>query len=194
MKTVIGLTGGIACGKSVVSAYLKEKGYLIIDADLIARECVAPGSLGIKAVAQAFGQEYVKDGILDRAKLAELIFSDEQAREKLNRITWPLITEKVLQMIQENEGLIFLDAALLFESNMDKLCDQIWLVKADETIQRKRLMERNRLTAEEAQNRIAAQGNWNEKEALVQQVFDNNGTKNELYEKIEKALEQIQEI
>ena len=188
VKQVVGITGGIACGKSTVSNYLREKGYCVIDADKIAREITAPGKKGLHQILAAFGSRYLTEGSLNRKALGDAIFADEKKRELLNQITWPLITEEILLQIQQADGTIFLEAALLYESGMDKLCDRVWLVNTKESLQKERLKKRNGYTDEEAEMRIRAQGDWLEKRAKADHCIENNGEPKQTYEKIDELL------
>ncbi|MBR4945085.1 MAG: dephospho-CoA kinase, partial [Peptococcaceae bacterium] len=113
MTKIIGLTGGIACGKSTVSEYLRQKGYPVVDADLVARKVVEPGSTGLAQIRDAFGIEYLlPDGSLNREMLGKKVFAEPQALKKLNSITGPLILEQLKKQLQTDKPVVFLDAAL----------------------------------------------------------------------------------
>jgi len=159
----IGLTGSIAVGKSFVLGVLSELGCRVLDADKTARETVAPGTPGLKAVIEAFGAEMLQaDGTLDRAKLGSLVFADEGKRLRLNSILHPFIIaaqDEQLGRWEELEpnGIAVVDAALMIESGGYRRFDKLIVVHCKPEIQLQRLMGRDGLTAEQARQRIAAQ-------------------------------------
>ena len=160
---VVGLTGGIASGKSTVSALLRELGAVVICADQLAREVVAPGSAGLAAIVARFGAEFVgADGALDRSRLGDLVFSDPAARRDLEAILHPLIREAfaagVARAHSGNPGAVVVyDAPLLIEAGAHREVDKVMVVRVDEATQLKRLMARDGLTEVEARGRIHAQ-------------------------------------
>jgi len=159
----VGLTGSIAVGKSFVLRTLAELGCHVIDADDIARTVVAPGSVGLKSVTQAFGEGFLQpDGALDRAKLGAIVFSDEQRRAQLNSILHPLIIAAQDDQIREIEsqdptGIVVIDAALMIESGGYRRLDKLIVVHCRPEIQLDRLMSRENLSREAAEQRIASQ-------------------------------------
>ena len=159
----VGLTGSIAVGKSFVLRTLAELGCHVIDADDIARTVVAPGSAGLKSVTQAFGEGFLQpDGALDRAKLGSIVFSDEQRRAQLNSILHPLIIAAQDDQIREIEsqdptGIVVIDAALMIESGGYRRLDKLIVVHCRPEIQLDRLMSRENLSREAAEQRIASQ-------------------------------------
>lgn len=175
---VIGLTGGIASGKSTISALLKKMGAKIIDADEIAREIVQPGSPTLLEIEQRFGSELInQDGSLNRKALGEKVFRDSSLVKELNSITHPRIknlTENIIRDIYETdpEAIVVIDAPLLLEANMESLVDEIWVAAVDEKIQVKRIMERDRLSATEALARINNQLPLSEKIKKADRVID----------------------
>ncbi|MFX3623949.1 MAG: dephospho-CoA kinase [Ectobacillus sp.] len=181
MAVVIGLTGGIASGKSTVSAMFKELDIPVIDADIIAREVVEPGREAYRQIVEKFGTEILlKNGAFDRARLGNIIFHDEEKRLLLNNIVHPAVRaemnrQKELQLKAGKEAVV-LDIPLLFESKLASLVDKILLVYVDEKTQLIRLMKRNTLTEEEAKARIASQMPLSEKIALADETINNNGT------------------
>ncbi|RBP93898.1 dephospho-CoA kinase [Cytobacillus firmus] len=180
MSLIVGLTGGIASGKSTVSSLLIEKGYTVIDADIEARLAVEKGEEAYQEIVRHFGESILlKDGSIDRAELGSVIFHDENERKALNSIVHPAVrkrmTAKKEQAISRNEQLIILDIPLLFESKLQYMCDKTLLVYADEGIQLQRLMQRNQLSEKEAMARIRSQMPLREKKALADAVIDNNG-------------------
>ncbi|GFN22456.1 MAG: dephospho-CoA kinase [Thermoanaerobacteraceae bacterium] len=167
---VIGLTGGIASGKSTVAGILASLGARVIDADKIAREVVEPGKPAWEEIKSVFGEEYLRpDGTVDRRALGSLVFQDPEAREKLNAITHPRIKEEIARRLEacrreDPAGVVVVEAALLLEAGMERTVDEVWVVTAPEEVRLKRLMERDNLSREEARRRIKAQ--WPEEERL----------------------------
>lgn len=181
MAKVIGVTGGIASGKSLVSAYLIAHGFPIVDADIVAREVVAPDSIGLKKVAATFGNEIVDTkGNLDRKRLAKIVFADDSQLKLLNDILQPLIRQQIQQELQQfiaqGQEYIFLVAPLLFEENYQSMCDEIMVVTVTLQTQLHRLMSRDQLNEQQARRRIAAQWPLSRKIALADVVIDNDGT------------------
>lgn len=178
---IIGLTGGIASGKSLVAATLEKLGAIIIDADVIARSIVCPGCPALEEIRACFGGEMIlPDGELDRGKLARLIFSDAEARRQLNGIThWRIkaeIARQLEEIRQKNDAAIaVVDAALLIEIGLVDLVDEIWLVTLSEELQLARLIARDGLSQEAAKQRLAAQMTLAEKTAAAQRLIDNSG-------------------
>ncbi len=188
---IIGLTGGIASGKTVVSDYLKELGYPIVDADELARDIMAPESAVLHRVRAAFGDTvFCDDGTLDRAALGRKVFSDEKARATLDAITHPAIrclAEKRFGELQA-EPLVFFVVPLLYESGMDALCDKVWLVHTDETLRQQRLMKRDGINEGYAAQKMQAQMSEVERLAKAPYVLENNGDKEKLRAQVKKLL------
>lgn len=175
---LIGLTGGIASGKSKISLFLKSQGAVIIDADEIARNVVEPLSCAWKNIIKLWGTDILRpDRSLDRQKLASIVFSNKDELEKLNNITHPEIIREIKKRIsRESAGsLIVLDAPLLIESGLFTIVDYVWLVSVKEDTQIKRLLERDSITIEEAQKRISVQMPLEEKKKYAHVIIDNNG-------------------
>lgn len=194
--TIIGITGGIATGKSTFCNLLSKLGFLVIDSDKIARDVVEIGSEGLKNVVDYFGDDVLKeDGTLDRNSLGDLIFNDEKKRIALNNILHPLITKKIRKLIDDNintEKVIFIDIPLLLEvrSNLEKNgldFDQVWLIYSKESTQVKRLMDRNNLSQDQALMRIKSQMNIEEKRKLADLVINNEGSLEELEQMVERV-------
>ncbi|MEX2104544.1 MAG: dephospho-CoA kinase [Bacilli bacterium] len=187
---VVGLTGGISTGKSTVSAMFLHRGAYIIDCDIIAREVVAPGEVGLSQLVIRFGKKILlDDGTLNRKMLGAIIFNDKDARKALNEITHPLIRARVKRYIKENllnhpSQIIIVDVPLLFEGNLAEIMDETVVVYVSEPIQLARLVERDKLTIEEAKTRIGAQMPIEEKRKLADIVIDNSG-------EIEQTEEQV---
>lgn len=183
---VIGVTGGIASGKSTVTDILKKRfNYIVIDADQLARQAVAPGSPGLIKITAVFGQEVINDhGELNRSLLGELIANDEQARKKLNAVIHPEIKKLYDQEIDfyRRSGIptVFYDCPLLFETNLQNTVDETILVVADKEIRIGRLMERDKLTREQAIKRIDMQMSDEEKIGLADTIIENNGSFDDL--------------
>ncbi len=160
---VIGLTGGIASGKSTVASILASSGAIVLDADSIAREVVQPGKPAWVGILQRFGEDILfVDGEVNRKKLADVIFNDSLQRKALNSIVHPRVIDEILSRIGviRRSGIttvVILDVPLLFESGMDEQVDYVLLVKADLDTQVKRIMKRDSLSEEQALSRIRAQ-------------------------------------
>ena len=192
MTLVIGLTGGIASGKSTVSQMIKEKGIRVVDADIIAKEAVSKGSPALHQIVQTFGEEVLlPNGELNRQQLGAIIFSDEEKRKKLNAIVHPEVRKELLEQrdegVSNNETFVVLDIPLLFESKLEGLVDRIIVVYTTPELQLSRLMNRNDLSEEEALNRIHSQQPLEEKCQKADRVIEN--TKDLAF--IRKQLENI---
>jgi dephospho-CoA kinase len=177
---VIGLTGGIATGKSTVAKMLRELGATVIDADEGARAVVEPGTPGLAAIAEEFGPEVLDGERLDRARLGQLVFRDAGARRKLEAITHPLVrvwmAERQREAAERGETRVVLDIPLLFESGLEGGMSSVLLVYAPPQVQVERLVSRNGFTEEEARRRLAAQIPIDEKVARSTYVIDNGGS------------------
>jgi dephospho-CoA kinase len=194
MTVVIGLTGGIASGKSTVSAMLEALKIPVIDADKIAREVVEVGQDAYKQIVVIFGEKILlENGEIDRAKLGAVIFNDEEKRKKLNSIVHPAVRERMNEQknnyIQAGEKAVVLDIPLLFEGNLTNLVDKILLVYVDQDVQIERLMKRNDFTYEEAIARIRSQMPLKEKVSRSDEVINNNGSIEETRETLMSIIE-----
>ncbi len=179
---IIGLTGGIACGKSTVAHLLRERGVVVVDADEVAREVVEPGSPGLAAVVEAFGPGVLDEaGGLDRKKLGALVFADDDARGRLNRILHPRIAaraqERFAEAVAGGAERVVYEVPLLFENGLDQIMTTTIVVSVDEATQLARLMARDGSTAAEAQARINSQMPLDEKRARADHVIDNGGSR-----------------
>lgn len=196
MARIIGLTGGIASGKSTVTSYLREKGYPVIDADRVVHDLQAPGGELYQALVEHFGTEILLDtGDLNRPALAERIFSSQKEIVWSNQVQGEMIRkalERERDRLAASEEIFFMDIPLLIEQDYQDWFDQVWLVYVTEDTQLERLMERNALTEDQARDRLAAQMSLDEKKALVDLVIDNNSKRDHLYQQIDRALEQIE--
>ena len=179
MAKIIGITGGIASGKSVVTDFLRSQGYQVIDADQVVHELQKPGGQLYQVLLSEFGTEILlADGQLDRKKLGTLLFSRPNLLEKSSRLQNDIIREELAlkrNQLAATEELFFMDIPLLFEQEYEDWFDQIWLVDVSKDTQLERLMTRNNLSQEEAQRRIAAQLSLAEKRQRAEIVIDNNG-------------------
>ncbi|MED3661961.1 dephospho-CoA kinase [Ureibacillus terrenus] len=192
---IIGLTGSIASGKSTVSKMLKEYGFPIVDADVVARQVVEPGSETLNKIAEAFGKEVLTEtGELDRKKLGSIIFNDEEKRQLLNSVIHPAIRKEMLRQRDEylakGEKTVIMDIPLLFESKLQHFVDKILVVAVSEEVQLERLMKRNQLSEEEAKARIRSQLPMPVKVQGADAVIDNNGTIEETRRQLEKILKE----
>ncbi|MBM6753938.1 dephospho-CoA kinase [Lactobacillus alvi] len=193
MTKVLGLTGGIATGKSTVSKYLAQKGAVIIDGDLIARRVVEPHQLGLKRLVAAFGSQILaSDGTLLRAKLGEMVFGDVRAETKLNQALGPIIHQEFcvdLKKARANQvKLVVLDIPLLFEGGYETMCDAVMVVAVKPATQLKRLMARNHYNKATAQARINAQWPLEQKQELANVVIDNEGSIMNTYLQVDNWL------
>ena len=186
---VIGLIGGIGSGKSSVSAILHSLGVEIIDADKVGHEAYTPNSEGWKKVISVFGQDIVgPENEIDRKKLGGIVFSDPSEMEKLNKLMHPIIHNLVEVKIKllSNQGVkvVVLEAAILIEANWQDLTDEIWLAKSNQEVVIERVQLRNNFTREEIIKRIQSQMSNDEREKHSDIVIDNNGTIEQLEEKV----------
>lgn len=177
---VIGLTGGTGSGKSVVSKWLGQQGAYIIDADKIAHDIIEKGKPAYQEIIDFFGKEILdEDGNIIRKKLGSIVFQNKEQLAFLNNCTHKYIREEIqkkIQQFQEVEGkkFIILDAPLLFEAELQKSCDEIWVVSADEEVRANRIVERDGLTYQQAKERIASQKSQKEYESFADFVIDNS--------------------
>lgn len=194
---VVGLTGGIASGKSTVSQYLRELGAEIIDADVIARELVYPRSSAWQEIVNHFGREIIDEkGFLQRKKLGQIIFQSPAEREVLNKILHPKIKQRIAGLIEacrhkKDVPLIVVDAPLLIEAGMIGMVDEVWVVAIPEELQLQRLRERDNLSVTEAQKRLVSQMPLQEKLKYAHRVIDNSGTINETKKAVYSIWKQV---
>ena len=192
MSLVIGLTGGIASGKSTISAMFTDMGMTVIDADIEARLAVEPGEKAYNDIVSQFGTDILDDDTtINRPKLGEIIFNNEEKRLLLNSIVHPAVRERMAQKRKQaeaaDEKAVVLDIPLLFESKLTELVEKIIVVYVDEQTQLERLMKRNGFSEEEASARIKSQMPLKDKVSLADAVIDNTGN-------IEQSKQQLMEI
>lgn len=187
---IIGLTGGIACGKSMVSEYLRQKGIPVIDADIVARQVVEPGSKGLQQIRDTFGMQYLlPDGSLNRELLGRKVFAEPEALKRLNGITGPLILAELKKQLQVSAPVVVLDAALLLEEeHYRQLVDKVWVVTAGPELQLERLIARNGYSFRQAKNRIASQMTDAQRLVYADAVIDNSDTREETWRQVDALL------
>ena len=196
MKPVVGLTGGIASGKTTVSEMFAEMGIPVIDADDLAREVVEPGTPGLQAIVEEFGEDVLdQEGRLDRKKVGELVFGDEEARETLNAILHPRIGAAGAKYIEEYRDhpapYVIYEGALLVETGAYKAFSALVVVSADEPVQRLRLIARDGYTLSEANARIDSQLPLSRKVEVGDYVVTNNGNLESTRDQVARVHEQL---
>ncbi|KIM54767.1 hypothetical protein SCLCIDRAFT_1221687 [Scleroderma citrinum Foug A] len=196
---VVGLTGGIATGKSTVSALLSASGIPIIDADLLAREVVVPGSRALSQIVAFFGPEVIlPDGSLDRKKLGAIIFNDDAKRKKLNSIVHPAVTRAILWHILKfwirGKRMCVVDVPLLIEGGLWKWMGRVVVVYCSAEIQLQRLMSRDHCSRSEASPRLNSQLPITSKVAYADIVIDNSGTRSELEEQVRLCVARLERV
>ncbi|MCF8737024.1 dephospho-CoA kinase [Staphylococcus aureus] len=194
MPKVIGLTGGIASGKSTVSELLSVFGFKVVDADKAAREAVKKGSKGLAQVREVFGDEAIdENGEMNRRYMGDLVFNYPEKRLELNAIIHPIVRDIMEEEKQEylKQGYnVIMDIPLLFENELENTLDEVWVVYTSESIQMDRLMQRNNLSLEDAKARVYSQISIDKKSRMADHVIDNLGDKLELKQNLERLLEE----
>ena len=193
MGKIIGITGGIASGKSTVTNFLRKQGFQVVDADAVVHQLQKPGGRLFEALVQHFGQEIIlENGELNRPLLASLIFSNPEERE-WSRITQGEIIREELATLRDQlvqiEAVFFMDIPLLFEQDYSAWFDETWLVYVERDVQVERLMKRDHLSKDEAEFRLAAQWPLEKKKDLASQILDNNGNQDQLLTQVFSLLE-----
>ena len=189
----IGLTGGIATGKSTVSNYLKELAYPLVDADLIARQLVEPGQEGLERLVVRFGREILDEsGALNRQVFGQRLFGDAQLRQEVDQLLHPLIYEALeaesQRLAQAGAQLAFFDIPLLYETGYDQKMDQVWVVYLPYDLQVERLMARNSWSQAQAEVAIASQASIEAKRQRADLVIDNQGSLAVTFAQVDQAL------
>ena len=178
-KYVIGLTGGIACGKSNISKALKAAGVPVIDADEISRSLTAKGGPALPAIREKWGEKVFDGEELNRRALSDIVFSDPAARDALNAIIHPMVLEEIHRQMDAADGPVVMDVPLLYEVGMDTWCDEIWCAYAPQKEQVRRVRKRGQITYAEALRRIHSQMPVMEKRRRADHVIRTTGTKEE---------------
>jgi len=190
---VVGLTGNIGSGKSTVARNFKELGARVVDADQVGRDVVAPGTPALQKIVQYFGPGILQpDGTLDRPQLAQIVFNDADALKQLNSMTHPAIGDVLAKAIADYKNnpdtpLLIIEAAVLIESGLYKLVDEIWLVTVNKTTQIQRVMQRDSATAAQVASRLASQLPQEDILPCAARVIDNSGAP-------EDTLKQVRQI
>lgn len=191
----IGITGSIGSGKSTVTRYLKEIGYPVIDADIIAREVVEPGNAAYNQIVLHFGKKYLLDnGTIDRKKLGAYVFQHESERMVLNHIVHPEVRKMIKDRfidLSKNNPLVFADVPLLIEAGMLEMYQQIWLVYADRETCLNRILVRDQITVQLAKAKLDAQMSIEDKKAYANVILYNNQTLEYLYEQVDVAIRSL---
>jgi dephospho-CoA kinase len=194
MTVRVGLTGGIASGKSTVAAALSELGAVLIDADVLAREVVARGTPGLEAVVAEFGEDLLgPDGELDRPAMGRLVFGDAAARKRLEAIVHPLVFERIVELEQgaPDDAVVVHDIPLLAENGRGGDFDAVIVVDAPHEVQVERMTRDRGWTVEEAESRIAAQASREERRAIATHVIENTGTREDLRKRVAEVFAEV---
>jgi dephospho-CoA kinase len=197
---IIGLTGNIGSGKSLVSRRLRELGAQVINTDIVAREVVASGTPALEKIVRKFGREALRsNGTLDRKYIGSKVFGDPNALTSLNAIVHPQIRKELIKQIKTfkrqkkvEPKILVIEAPVLIEAKMQNLVDEVWLVTADEETKLKRVMTRDGLTEEEVRLRQAAQIPQEEKKAYAHRIINNNGNIKDLFAQVDKLWSELE--
>ena len=188
---VIGLTGMIASGKSTVSEFLRQRGIVILDADKISHQVILKGQPAFEEIILYFGADCLgADGQIDRRKLGRIVFSETEKLEVLNRIVHPRVTEEILRQLQQQKGVVVIDAPLLIQAGLDRLCDEIWNVYAEQPLRIARIMARDHLEEEQALARVYSQQVYMPEDKPVYRI-ENSGSYETLIEQVKTQLTRI---
>ncbi len=187
-KLILGLTGNIGCGKSAVAAMLRRLGADFVDADLVVHGLLAAGTPTTAAIAARFGEQVIADdGAVDRRALAAIVFADTKALTDLEKLTHPAVRREIEQRIATATAPMVIEAIKLLESGLYILCDEVWVVKCDESVQLKRLIQDRGMLRADALQRIRAQSPQKAKIARADVVIDNSGSLDETWQQVEQA-------
>lgn len=189
---VVGLTGSIASGKSLVTNYLRKLNYQVIDSDVISHNILFLDDVK-KEIVNAFGKEVLVDNNIDRKILGNIVFNDINKKSLLESIMLPFIVSEIKKQLSQSDEILFLDAPLLIEYNLQYLVDKIIVIKVDEDIQLKRLMERDNITREYAIKKIESQLPSIEKLKYANFIIDNSHDINSTYNQVDKILKQLED-
>ena len=191
-KKIIGITGNIASGKTMISSYLSNKGYVIIDTDVITENIYVNDVYFRKELSRLLGPEIIKNDLINKHKVAQIVFSDSKLLQSLNRIIHPLIKKETQTQINQSYGIVFVIVPLMFETDFYLLMDKIIMIKVTEKIQLERLMKRNNLSETQAWQRIRPQLKQDEKIRRADYVIDNSGDVTSLYRQVDFILAEIE--
>ena len=193
MGKIIGITGGIASGKSTVTNFLREQGFQVVDADRLVHQLQRPGGRLYQLLVQHFGQKIIlENGELNRPLLASLIFSNPEEQEWSKQTQGEIIREELAALrdqLAQTEAIFFMDIPLLFEQDYSAWFDETWLVYVDRDVQVERFMKRDQLSKEVAESRLKTQWSLEEKKKLASHILDNNGSRDQLVTQVVKLLE-----
>jgi len=195
MRKIIGITGGIASGKSTVTEFLRQKGFQVVDADAVVHQLQKPGGLLYQVLAEHFGEKVLlENGELNRPLLASLIFSNPEEQEWSKRTQGEIISEELAALrnqFAQTEALFFMDIPLLFEQNYASWFDETWLVYVNRDVQLERLMKRDQISKEAAESRLNSQWPLERKISLASHSLDNNGNQEQLIAQVVQLLEEM---
>lgn len=192
MSFILGITGGIATGKSTVVDLFKKYNFPVIDADIVAREIVEPGKPALKKIVSNFGEDILlTDGSLNRRRLGQIIFAEPKKRQKLDQLLAPFLQDAIISQIDtatNDSSLVIADIPLLFEAGYEKVVDQVAVVYIPENLQVERLMKRENLTEKEARQKIASQFSIEKKKSRADIIFDNQKEYSSICQKVTSWL------
>ena len=195
MAKIIGITGGIASGKSTVTEFLRQNGFEVVDADAVVHQLQKPGGRLYQILVEHFGEKVLlKNGELNRPLLASLIFSNSEEQEWSKRTQGEIIREELAALrnqLAQTEALFFMDIPLLFEQNYASWFDETWLVYVNRDLQLKRLMKRDQIEKEAAESRLNSQWPLERKMVLASHILDNNGNQEQLIVRVVQLLEEL---
>lgn len=195
MGKIIGITGGIASGKSTVTEFLRQKGFQVVDADAVVHQLQKPGGRLYQVLVEHFGEKILlKNGELNRTLLASLIFSNPEEQEWSKRTQGEIIREELdalRNQLAQTEALFFMDIPLLFEQDYASWFDETWLVYVNRDVQLERLMKRDQISKEAAESRLNSQWPLERKISLASHSLDNNGNQEQLIAQVVQLLEEM---
>ena len=192
-RLLVGLTGGLASGKSTVARWLEEAGFLVVDADRVVAELYAPGGRGAAAVRDLFGPEALDaSGAVNRIRVAELVFSDDEARRRLEQAIHPLVRQHFARVAQQAEGVVVYEATLLVESGHSETFDLVISIEAPEARRLAWAVARG-MDETQAKARLEAQGDGERRRAGADRILANNGTLDELRQAVDRLIEELRE-
>ena len=195
MGKIIGITGGIASGKSTVTEFLRQKGFQVVDADAVVHQLQKPGGRLYQVLVKHFGEKILlENGELNRPLLASLIFSNPEEQEWSKRTQGEIIREELAALrnqFAQTEALFFMDIPLLFEQNYASWFDETWLVYVNRDVQLERLMKRDQISKEAAESRLNSQWPLERKISLASHSLDNNGNQGQLIAQVVQLLEEM---